>query len=118
MIDERVALHLAGMRKAAENAVSLVERISFDDFVKDENAQAATAMFLIIIGEAATKVAQLSPAFVESYPALPWEKMRGLRNRIVHDYETLHLPTIWATARESLPELLVRIDAISKPNPL
>jgi uncharacterized protein with HEPN domain len=38
--------------------------------------------------------------------------MRGLRNRIVHDYETLHLPTIWATANDSLPALLSEIDAI------
>lgn len=100
------------MRKAAASAISLVERISYDDFVKDTDAQAATAMYLIIVGEAASKISQLSPAFAESHDALPWEKMRALRNRIVHDYETLHLPTIWATAQGSLPALLSQIDSL------
>lgn len=112
MIDERVAMHLASMRKAAAGAISLAERITYDDFVRDTDAQAATAMYLIIVGEAAAKISQLSPVFIDRHDALPWEKMRALRNRIVHDYETLHLPTIWATARESLPALLSQIDAL------
>lgn len=112
MTDERLALHLESMSNAATNAVALVGRLTYDDFASDPEAQAATAMFLILIGEAAAKIAQLSPQFVASHPALPWERMRGLRNRIVHDYETLHLPTIWSTAKESLPALLSEIDAL------
>lgn len=112
MTEERIAMHLGSMRSAAESAISLVQRTSYEDFVKDPNAQAATAMFLILVGEAAAKISHLSPDFVESHDALPWERMRGLRNRIVHDYETLHLPTIWATATQSLPALLSQLDAI------
>ena len=112
MIDKGVRLHLDSMLKAAENATSLAAHMSYDDFVGDANAQAATAMFLILIGEAAGRVAQASPDFVSAHQTLPWEQMRGLRNRIVHDYETLHLPTIWSTVKESLPALLAEIHAL------
>lgn len=36
------------------------------------------------IGELVNK---LDKEFIESYPEIPWFKMRGLRNRIVHDCE-------------------------------
>ena len=117
MIDERVSLHLASMQKAATNALSIVEGISYDDFASDQTKQAATAMFLIVIGEAAAKISQVSPEFVASHQTLPWERMRGLRNRIVHDYETLHLPTIWATATESLPPLVSAIAGLGTLGP-
>lgn len=112
MTEERVRLHLDSMSNAAKSAILLAEHISYDDFVGDPNAQAATAMYLILVGEAANRIAQLSPEFVAANDALPWEKMRGLRNRIVHDYETLHLPTIWSTVKESLPTLLATIVAL------
>ena len=112
MSDERIIAHLQSMRNAAARASSIVDGISYEQFLNDPNAQAATAMFLIVIGEAATKIAQLSQSFVATHDKLPWEQMRGLRNRIVHDYETLHVPTIWATARQSLPALLSEIDVL------
>jgi uncharacterized protein with HEPN domain len=113
-MDERVALHLDSMRKAAGNAIRLLSTLSFDEFAADPDAQAATAMFLILIGEAANKIAQVDPHWTSSQ-ALPIERMRGLRNRIVHDYETLHLPTVWATVHDSLPALVEQIEAISSP---
>jgi uncharacterized protein with HEPN domain len=112
MIDERVRLHLGSMSKAAASAILLAQQTSYDDFVLDPDAQAATAMYLILIGEGASKISQRSPEFVTANPALPWERMRGLRNRIVHDYETLHLPTIWSTVKDALPSLLADIEAL------
>ena len=112
MSDGRVGLHLDSMSKAATSAIALAERMNYDDFIADADAQAATAMYLILIGEAASRIALLSPEFVAANGSLPWDQMRGLRNRIVHDYETLHLPTIWSTVKESLPLLLIEIDVL------
>jgi uncharacterized protein with HEPN domain len=117
MIDERIVAHLESMRDAARKAVSLAESMSYDRFLDDPNAQAATAMFLIVVGEAAVKIMQTAPSFASSHDGLPWEQMRGLRNRIVHDYETLHVPTIWATARESLPALLSDLNKLLSDAP-
>ena len=33
------------------------------------------------------------------------DAVRGLGNRLRHEYDMLDLPTIWRTVRESLPEL-------------
>lgn len=44
------------------------------------------------IGELVNK---LDKEYVSKYPEIPWFKMRGLRNRIVHDYEGVNLNLIW-----------------------
>lgn len=43
--------------------------------------------------------------------------MRALRNRIVHSYDTLNVPTIWNTVTQSLPVLLSAIDALGPLEP-
>ena len=115
MTDKGIDLHLASMVRAAENAIRLTADISYDDFVAKPDTQAAAAMYLIIIGEAANRIAQRAVSDAVPPLRLPLDQMRGLRNRIVHDYETLHLPTIWATIREALPVLLSDLKSAGEP---
>ena len=42
---------------------------------------------------------------MEEYKNIPWKSIRGMRNRIVHDYENIDLSVLWGTIKESLPEL-------------
>lgn len=44
------------------------------------------------IGELVNKI---DKEFISKHPQIPWFKMRGLRNRIVHDYEGINLKLIW-----------------------
>ncbi len=44
------------------------------------------------IGELVNK---LDKQYIMENPEMPWFKMRGLRNRIVHDYEGVNLNLIW-----------------------
>jgi uncharacterized protein with HEPN domain len=52
-------------------------------FLLDEKTTDAVVRNLEIIGEAAK---QLSAEFKNRHSAVPWERIAGLRNRIVHDY--------------------------------
>ena len=58
---------------------------------------------LTIIGEAAR---QVPPKIVEGYPDIPWNKMRGLRNVVVHQYSGVDLSIVWETVGHDLPPLL------------
>lgn len=44
------------------------------------------------IGELVNK---LDKEYIMEYPEIPWLKMRGLGNHIVHDYEGVNLKLIW-----------------------
>lgn len=42
---------------------------------------------------------------MDKYNTIPWNSIRGMRNRIVHDYENVDLSVLWGTIKESLPNL-------------
>jgi uncharacterized protein with HEPN domain len=55
-----------------------------------------------IVGEASNSV---SDEFQEKHQELPWFEMRGIRNKIVHDYRGINLHIIWDTVTNNLPSL-------------
>jgi uncharacterized protein with HEPN domain len=117
MMDERVALNLDSMKEAAKDAITFVGEMSEAQFLASPTTHMACAMCLIIIGESATRIEKRSPDFVAAHPDWPWNKIRGLRNLIVHDYERVDLPIVWVVIRESLPDLLSKIEALGELDP-
>jgi uncharacterized protein with HEPN domain len=43
------------------------------------------------------------PEFVAAHPELPWIEMRGMRNKMIHDYFDVNLNVVWSTVNEDLP---------------
>lgn len=60
---------------------------------------------IIVIGEAATKIADEFPEFTAKHQGVPWKQMRGMRNRMAHGYFEINLDVVWDTVQLSLPEL-------------
>lgn len=114
---ERLASHLDSMKRAAADAIAFMDGMSLDAFLLDAKAQAAVAMCLIVIGEAANNLALGAPDFVEAHPDWSWDQMRGLRNRIAHGYDTLEPSVIWSTVNDYVPRLLSAIDALGELDP-
>ena len=112
MSEGHLADYLDHMRQAATEACGFVEGLSKDEFVADKRTRQAVVMSLVIIGEAATKIMERHPAFVDRHAELPWRNMRGMRNRIAHGYFDIDLDVVWNTVQTALPELLERLSAI------
>lgn len=112
MTDIRLAGYLGHMRQATIDACSFIEGLSKDDFLVDKRTQQAVIMNLVIIGEAATKVMDGYPEFVQSHPDVPWRNMRGMRNRIAHGYFDIDLEIVWETVASALPDLQKRLDGL------
>jgi len=57
--------------------------MDFDSFAKDEKTLYAVIRAVEIIGEAAAKI----PDEVRSdFPKVPWREVKGMRNKLVHNY--------------------------------
>jgi uncharacterized protein with HEPN domain len=61
------------------------------------------------MGEAATVVLRDTPELTEQFPER--SEIKGLRNRVVHDYDNINDVIVWGSVRSVLPELLVRLRA-------
>lgn len=79
-----------------------VEDIEARDFLDDKKTITACAFTVSQIGEL---VKEITDETIEKYPNIPWNSIKGMRNRIVHDYENVDLSVLWGTIKESLPEL-------------
>lgn len=109
MSKSRLFDYIEHVRQSAIDACGFVEGMSKRDFLADKRTQQAVIMSLVIIGEAATKIMDRHPAFVERLPEVRWRSMRGMRNRIAHGYFEVDLDVVWDTVQTALPELLTRL---------
>ncbi|MFR1723476.1 DUF86 domain-containing protein [Emergencia timonensis] len=75
---------------------------TYDTFSKDSQLVEACVFNLSQIGE---MVNRLDEEFLEKYAYIPWYQIRGLRNRIVHDYEGVNLRLVWDIIELDLLEL-------------
>jgi uncharacterized protein with HEPN domain len=112
MIANRLADYLEHMQQAASDACGFVEGLSKAEFLTDKRTQQAVVMSLIIIGEAATKIMDRYPVFIEKHSTVPWRNMRGMRNRIAHGYFEINFEVVWDTVDAALPELLKQLSVV------
>ena len=54
----------------------------------------------------------MSEDTINTYSDIPWNSIKGMRNRIVHNYENVDLSVLWGTIKESLPELKIKLAEI------
>ncbi|MBI4988193.1 MAG: DUF86 domain-containing protein [Rhodocyclales bacterium] len=101
----RQADYLGHMLEAVRLVRSYMEGLSKADFLDDRKTQQAVILNILVIGEAATKIADEFPEFVARYPEVRWKDMRGMRNRMAHGYFDINLDVVWETAQQSLPAL-------------
>lgn len=96
-------IRLRHMLDAAREAVSFAQGHARGDLDNDRQLVLALVKDIEIIGEAAVQVTESTK---QRLPEIPWEKIAGMRNRLVHAYFDINLDIVWKTVQEDLPELI------------
>ncbi|GJQ34128.1 MAG: DUF86 domain-containing protein [Anaerolineales bacterium] len=94
---------LKDMLDNARRAIRFAEDMSYEAFIRDEKSVYAVIRAVEIVGEAASK---LPEDFRAKYPGLPWREIRGMRNKLVHNYFGINMEVVWQTIQEDLPALI------------
>ena len=100
----------------------IVDGLGDDGFIADRRTQQAVILNIVVIGEAATRLAAEHPEFTQRFSDVPRKSMRGMRNRMAqphgattwrnrtaHGYFDIDLAIVWQTVHSSLPELASRL---------
>ena len=101
--------YLVDILESARTALDYVRGKSWDKFKKDSLLQDAVVRRLEIIGEASGRV---STATQKKHPHLPWQAMKGTRNRVIHEYDSIDLDVIWDILENDLPFLVKELEKI------
>lgn len=94
------------MLESAMKIIKYTEGLSFDQFGADDKTVDAVIRNFEIIGEAANRIEN---DFKILNPQIEWTKMRGFRNRIVHDYFGIDLEIVWSIIQDDIEELVYQL---------
>jgi uncharacterized protein with HEPN domain len=70
------------------------------DLDADQLFELAMARLLEVIGEAASRVSKACQA---QHPEVPWRLIIGMRNRLIHGYDTINPDITWQVLAHDLP---------------
>jgi uncharacterized protein with HEPN domain len=100
--------HLVDVLRAAQSIQRFVAGVTRTQFIANEEKYEAVCRKFEIMGEAAR---HLAPVTLAALPDVPWRKIVGMRNILIHDYGQVDLDIVWDTAHHHLPGLIVRINS-------
>jgi uncharacterized protein with HEPN domain len=99
-------LLLEDMLDSAIKIKKYTELLDFQGFIKDDKTIDAVVRNLEIIGEAANRI---DLDFKAMNPDIEWNRIKGLRNRIVHDYFGIDYEIVWSIVVNDLDDLIDRL---------
>lgn len=102
---------LLDLIRASRLIVEFCQNLDWETFSQDIKTQSSVLYQIVIIGEA---VNRLSPDFLECYPQIPFNAIRGMRNRVVHEYKEVDVKILWQVIQTNIPDLLTQMEIISK----
>ena len=80
--------------KRCNRIIDKVSNINENDFSLNDDIKEVVCFNLFQIGELANG---LSIELINEYNKIPWKQIIGMRNRIVHGYDTINLEIVWNT---------------------
>ena len=100
---------LQKMIEYIEKSFKYVEGYTYEEFIKDNKTVDATVFNISQIGEL---VKNVSNETKNKYTNIEWNMIKGLRNRIIHDYEGINLKSIWYILKNDILELKAELKKI------
>jgi uncharacterized protein with HEPN domain len=102
-------VYIDDIRDSIEAIKRYTAGLTKEDFFSSAEKQDAVFRRLELIGEAANR---LPHEFRNQYSLIPWYKIVGMRNVLIHEYDSIDLDRVWETIKRDIPELEEYIKSI------
>lgn len=95
--------------ESAHKILDYTANLTFAEFTQDDKTIDAVIRYFEIIGEAANR---LPDNFKDQHITIAWHRIRGFRNRIVHDYFGIDYSIVWEIKESFLPALISNLKVL------
>lgn len=109
MSNRDIVLLLEDMLESALKIKRYTANLDYDSFLNDDKTIDAVVRNFEIIGEAANRT---DPDFRILNSEIEWNRIRGFRNRIVHDYFGIDYEIVWTIIENDLGNLIKQIESV------
>ena len=99
---------------ALRSVVAYQDGMSYEVFAADAKTVDAIHRQLEIMGEAAKR---LTPALRDAHPEIPWKKMAGMRDKLIHGYDEIEPDQVYTTVTQVIPPLIPKVEALLNSMP-
>ena len=97
------------MIESALKIQKYTQDLEFSQFIEDDKTIDAVVRNFEIIGEASSRV---EPDFKFQYSHIPWKKVKGYRNKLIHEYFGIDYQIVWEIVQDDLPALIESLNQI------
>jgi uncharacterized protein with HEPN domain len=101
--------YLKDILNSIDDIENFIGSMSFEEFKKDRKTINAVVRSIEVIGEAAKNIPR---ALKDKYKGVPWKKMAGMRDKLIHEYFGIDVEILWKTVKEDIPPLKEPIQKI------
>ena len=102
MSERKPSSYINDILTCIEHIHTYTNALSFDEFASDFMVTEACLYNIQVIGEAVSKI----PDDIKNAEAqIPWILIKGMRNRLIHEYFGTDLQLIWNVIKDELPSL-------------
>ena len=102
-------LFIKDIISAMKSIEEFIEGLSLDEVREDDKTSSAVIRKFEIIGEATKHVPE---DLKEKYPDIPWKRMAGMRDRLIHAYFGVDYRLVWEAIKIDIPELKPRLQQV------
>jgi len=103
------ASYLADMLSFAREVLTFTQGRSHSDYENDMVLRRAVERATELIGEAATHISDSTRA---AHPEIPWRKIVGQRNVLIHDYGDVDDDLVWNLVELEIPKLVSILEGV------
>lgn len=110
MSEREWRLFLNDIEECCSRILAYTGGLSSAELFADPKTIDAVMRNLAVIGEATKRIPR---DFRKQHPEIPWQKMAGLRDIVVHDYFGIDTTIIWDVVTDHIPALHKQIASLN-----
>ncbi|WP_292410833.1 MULTISPECIES: DUF86 domain-containing protein [unclassified Methanoculleus] len=108
-------LYLRDILEAIERIEQYTRGMNYEAFTENNLVQDGVIRNLMVIGEAAKLIPE---PLKGEYNGVPWRKIMGMRDILIHAYFGIHDEIVWDVVRNKLPDLQVAVRQMLDKEPI